>query len=91
MSQREFEALAEEALSAFAEIADGALQKLATEVPVSAHSFAAGNTWTGGQAYQNIDDISQSNREAWTALRQEPSIARLLLEDEDGQRRVVYM
>jgi superfamily I DNA/RNA helicase len=91
MSQLEFEALAKEALSTFAEIADSAVQKLAAEVHLSAHSFASGNTLTGGQAYQNLDDISQSNRQAWTALRHEPSIARLLLEDEYGRRRVVYI
>lgn len=91
MSQIKFEALAEEALNTFAEIADGANQKLKFDGHSSANSFASGNTLTGGQAYQNLNNISQANREGWEALRREPSIARLLLEDEDGRERVIYI
>lgn len=91
MSQANFEVLAEEALSTIAEIADGAAQKLSSEKHSSANSFASGNTLTGGQAYQNYENISQANREAWAALKREPSIARLVLEDEEGRTRVVYI
>lgn len=91
MSQANFEALAEEALSTIAEIADGAAQKLSSNTPSFANSFASGNTLTGSQAYQNYENISQANREAWTALRREPSIARLVLEDEEGRTRVIYI
>lgn len=91
MSKMEFEVLAEEALSTIAEIADGAAQKLVTEGHSSVNSFASGNTLTGGQAYQNLQNISQANREAWAALKREPSIARLVLEDEEGRVRVVYI
>lgn len=41
MSQIEFKALAEEALTTFAEIADGASQKLASMGSSSANSFAS--------------------------------------------------
>ncbi len=91
MSQAEFEALAKEALSTIAEIADGATQKLASEWHASANSFASGNTLTGGQAFQNLENISHANREAWEALKREPSIARLVLEDDEGRERVVYI
>ncbi|MDP2762698.1 MAG: DNA helicase UvrD [Sideroxyarcus sp.] len=91
MSQIEFKTLAVEALSTFAEIADGAAQKLTSGGHLSANSFATGNTLTGGQAYQNLNNINQANREGWEALLREPSIARLLLEDENGQKRVVYI
>ena len=91
MSQAEFETLAEEALSTIAEIADGAAQKLASEGHSSVNSFASGNTLTGGQAYQNLENITHSNREAWAALKREPSIARLVLEDDEGRARVVYI
>ncbi len=91
MSQAELETLAEEALSTIAEIADGAAQKLASEGHSSANSFASGNTLTGGQAYQNLENITHSNREAWAALKREPSIARLVLEDDEGRARVVYI
>ncbi len=91
MSQVKFEALAEESLSTFAEVADGAKQKLTSAGHSSADSFASGNTLTSGQAYQNLNNISQANREGWEALQREPSIARLLLEDEGGLERVIYI
>ncbi len=91
MSQERFEALAEEALSTISEIADGAAQKLASEGHSSANSFASGNTLTGGRAYQNLANIGLANREAWEALQREPSIARLVLEDDKGKARVVYI
>ncbi len=91
MIQDNFELLADEVLGTFAEIATGAEEKLAAAGSVSKLSLASGNTFTGGQAYQNLGDISQINREALGALRREPSIARLMLEDESGERRVVYI
>lgn len=80
MSPMAFEALAEEALATFSEIAGTSEQKLASDGQLSANSFASGNTLTGGQAYQNLININHANREAWAALRREPSIARLVLE-----------
>lgn len=91
MIQDNFELLADEVLGTFAEIATGAEEKLAAAGSVSKFSLASGNTFTGGQAYQNLGDISQINREALDALRREPSIARLVLEGESGERRVVYI
>lgn len=91
MGPMAFEALAGEALATFAEIADASEQKLASDGQLSANSFASGNTLTGGQAYQNLMNINHANREAWAELRREPSIARLVLEDKDGQSRVVYI
>lgn len=91
MSQAEFEVLAEEALSTIAEIADGAAQKLASKGHSSANSFASGNTLTGGQAFQNLENIGIANREAWEALKREPSIARLVLVDDEGRTMVVYI
>lgn len=91
MRSMEFETLAEEALGTFAEISEGATQKLASRGVISAHSFASGNTLTGAQAYRNLDRISKENNDALAALQLEPSIARLVLEDEEGQQKVVYI
>lgn len=91
MGQAEFEVIAEESLSTFSEIAEGATRKLASGEHSSANSFASGNTLTGGQAYKNLENITQANRLALEALKKEPSIARLVLEDEDGLIRVVYI
>lgn len=91
MGQADFEKLAEEALSTISEIAEGATQKLASEGRSSANSFASGNTLTGGLAYQNLENIAHGNRVALEALKREPSIARLVLEDDEGQSRVIYI
>lgn len=91
MNSIEFEELAEESLVTFAEISDGAARKLVSGVTISTDSFASGNTLTGSKAYQNLDKITKENRDALTALKLEPSIARLVLEDEDGKSLVVYI
>jgi DNA polymerase III delta prime subunit len=91
MYEKKLKVIAEEALMTFAEIADNAKQQLTSVVSCSTDSFATGNTLTGGRAYQNLNNIGQKNREGWEALQREPAIARLLLENEEGQRRVVYI
>lgn len=91
MSQAEFEALADEALGTFVEIAECAAEKLAAKGNVSEHSLASANTFTGGQALQNLGDISKSNRDGCADLKREPAIARLVLVDESGCQRVVYI
>jgi hypothetical protein len=91
MSQAEFEVLADEALGTFVEIAACAAEKLAATGNVSAHSLASGNTFTGAQAYQNLGEIAQNNRDGLAALKLEPSIARLVLVDESGREQVVYI
>lgn len=91
MSKPEFKALAEEALATLAEIATSASQKLDAEGFSYANSFASGNALTSGHAYQNLENISQSNRDSWVALKLEPSIARIVLEDDEGGQRIVYI
>jgi hypothetical protein len=91
MSSYDFEALAKDALSTFEEVMTSAARDLSSGESVPVHSFASGNTLTGAQAYQNLAKISQDNRDTLRALQQEPSIARLVLEDESGQKQVVYI
>lgn len=91
MSETNFELLAKETLDTFAEIAAGAEQKLAGAVLASPDGLIGGNTLNGNRAFQNLNQISQANRDAWEALRREPAIARLLVEDEDGNPKVLYI
>lgn len=91
MKEMDFEPLAEETLGAFAEIAENAAQRSTGNGGIPAQSFASGNTLTGGQAFQNLESISQSNRDAIAVLLREPCIARLVLEDDDGRQRVIYI
>ena len=91
MSNPDFKALADEALVTLTEIADTAAGKLAGDGLSYANSFATGNTLTSVQASQNLENISQVNRDAWAALKREPSIARIVLEDDEGEQRIVYI
>ncbi|PTQ87167.1 ATP-binding domain-containing protein [Agitococcus lubricus] len=91
MNQSDFQSLANESLNTFAEIASTAVNKLNSQSSVSPHIFASGNTFTGGEAFGNLDDIQQKNRESLISLQHEPAIARLVLEDESGEQRVFYI
>lgn len=92
MKASELTGLAAETLDTFAQVERDADQKLASIGNASgAGSLASVNTFTGGQAADNISRIARENRETLLALRKEPAIARLLIEDEDGQQRVVYI
>lgn len=91
MSNPDFKALADEALLTLTEIAETAAGKLAGDGLSYANSFASGNSLTSVQANQNLENISQVNRDAWAALKREPSIARIVLEDDEGGQRIVYI
>lgn len=91
MSLPNLEPLASESLSAFAQIADKAEEKLKVPATASEDSFAVSNSLTGGRAIQNLQTISKSNQDGWRALIGEPAIARLLLEDENGEKKIFYI
>jgi len=91
MINPDFKSLADEALLTLTEIADAATRKLASDSLSYANSFASGNTLTSVRASQNLENISQANRDAWAALKREPSIARIVLEDDEGGQRIVYI
>lgn len=91
MEVPELTGLADEALNTFAEIADFAADKLTGVAASPASVLIGGNAFNNGRAFQSVVDRAASAQESWQALRQEPSIARLLLEDDDGGQRVLYI
>lgn len=91
MEDQYFSTLADETLTTFAEIAQTASTKLNAATPTGGDSFASGNTLTGGKAYQNLVGIQQGEREALQKLCAEPAIVRLVLEDDDDNKRVIYI
>lgn len=91
MHEQDFTPLANETLATFTEIADTANGKLSAERAGSADSFAAGNTLTNSNAYQNLDRIHRGQREVLEKLCQEPAIVRLVLEDDDQIQRTLYI
>lgn len=92
MDQPDFKPLAEESLSTFSEIAKKADEKLKSSVDISASgSFANINTFTGGNAVNNMSSIQARNREALALLKVEPAIARLVVEDSNGDQKTIYV
>jgi hypothetical protein len=91
MAVIDFSPLAEDTLTTFAEIADNATNKLGSGNSMGTDSFASGNTLTGNRAFQNLANIKQNNREQLTKLCQEPAIARLVIEDDNENQKVIYI
>lgn len=91
MQDMDFSLLAEETLDTFAEIATTASNKLSEGQTAGPDSFAAGNTLTGGKAFQNLDGIQRDQRYVLEKLCQEPAIVRLVLEDDDQNQLTLYI
>lgn len=91
MESLDFRPLATESLETFKEIEETARSRLAQSNSSHTDSFAAGNTLTGATAYQNLTTIKQSEREAVEKLISEPAIVRLIIEDENGKKRIIYI
>lgn len=90
MNQPDFSALASEVLDTLNEASTLAKHKLDASADAGA-GLASGNTFTGGEAFRNLKDSSRSIREGWLALTREPAISRLVIEDEQGAQRVLYI
>ena len=90
MNQPDFSALANEVLDTFAEAATVARTKLDAAADAG-DGLAGGNTFTSQEAFRNLNESSRKTREGWAALFREPAISRLVIEDEAGSRRVLYI
>lgn len=90
MNQTVFSTLAEEVLDTFAEAATLARGKLDATVD-GGGGLAGGNTFTSQEAFRNLEESARRTREGWLALAREPAISRLIVEDEAGARRVLYI
>jgi len=83
--------LAREALATFEEIEASAKSKLDNiNLSIPQNGLAAGNTFTS-QAGEKLVNIHNENRKGYEALLNEPAIARVLAEDEDGKKKVYYI
>jgi len=90
MKEPDFSELANEVLETFAEVATVARTKLDGTVD-AADGLAGGNTFTGQDAFRNLSESSRKTREGWAELVREPAISRLVIEDDAGSRRVLYI
>lgn len=91
MSDPNFQPLANETLNTFEEISDCARTQLAQQQSISGSALAYDNSLTSLKARENLDQINRQNQDFLEALTKEPAIARLVLEDSDGNRRSIFI
>ena len=90
-SRQHIEHVAGEALTQLDSIAAAAKSKLHDGRTLGSDALASINTMTSSSAIQKLDQISQANRESYQVLAAEPAIARVVVEDEDGEERTYYI
>ena len=82
-SRQHIEHVAGEALTQLDSIATAAKSKLHDGRTLSSDALASINTMTSRSAIQNLDQISQANRESYQVLAAEPAIARVVVVDDE--------
>ena len=84
--------VAVDTLKAFKIIANTAQQYLSTRSNSdSAGALAKLNTWTDSEATGNVRKIRKKENAVHEALLKEPSLARVIIENDKGAKRVIYI
>ncbi|WBU43001.1 ATP-binding domain-containing protein [Marinobacter alkaliphilus] len=83
--------LAEDTLDIFSRVEAAAKEKIATTTEVGTSALAHTNTFTGTKTNQTLDKINSEARDGYYRLTREPAIARILLEDDKGEQKTVYV
>lgn len=89
-SQQHVEQIAEDTLAQFERTSSLAKTKLAEVGSVSVDALAGVNTFTSDAATQRLRQVDKENRASYELLAREPAIARVVVEDEDGERQTYY-
>ncbi|WPL15736.1 hypothetical protein Thiowin_00653 [Thiorhodovibrio winogradskyi] len=89
-SQDHIKAIAEEVLKQFEKTASVARAKLNEPLGLTPAALAGINTLTSGATLGHLQRIDGENRSSYSILAQEPAIARVVAEDESGQRHTYY-
>lgn len=87
----QLENAAKDILSTIETVANQAESQLETFRPAGPSALAAINTFTGGDAVNNLERASTAARDSAYILKDEPVIARVVTEDEDGKRKTYYI
>ena len=90
-SRQHMEQVAGEALTQLDSIATAAKRNLHDGRTLGSDALASVNTMTYSSAIQNLDQISQANRESYQVLAAEPAIVRVVVVDEEGEERTYYI
>lgn len=91
-SQRdEVARVSKDTLAALTDVASAARARLTENRASGAHSFASINTFTSGEALKSLGDIDDARTRSLVSLAQEPAIARIVVELEDGETATYYI
>lgn len=83
--------VAEQSLDVFGKIAGNAREHLVSKGGASLKALASANSFTMGTAAKNLGNIDQNQHLAYELLAREPSIARVIAEDEEGNRETYFI
>ena len=90
-SRKHLEHVASETLTQLDSIATAARNELRGGRTLGSDALASINTMTSMAAIQNLDQISQVNRESYRVLAAEPAIARVVVLDQEGEELTYYI
>lgn len=85
------EELAGSTLDALSIIAAAVNEKQQSSQINSADSLANSQTFTGANAVNRLNQVSQTLSDGYAAISREPAIARLVYEDEQGKQNMLYI
>ncbi len=89
-SRQHIEQVAEDILGQLERTASAAKSKLSETASLTTDVLAGVNTLTSGSTIQRLREIDSQNRASYELLSREPAIARVVVEDEDGERQIYY-
>lgn len=85
------ESSSKEILDKLSAISEKAIVQLEEAIPASAATLAIANTFNDPTAASSVNKASAKVRESAYVLKDEPALARVLVEDEDGKRDIFYI
>ncbi|KVL48438.1 DNA helicase UvrD [Burkholderia territorii] len=89
-SRQHIEQVAEDVLGQLERTASAAESKLSETASLTTDVLAGVNTLTSGSTIQRLREIDSQNRASYELLSREPAIARVVVEDEEGERQIYY-
>jgi len=92
VNKERLEVIANSTLSTFSKVVEAARIHLGQAAsPAGTEAFASINTFTSTETLRTQDRINRENAEGFGLLTREPAIARVVVADEEDNRRVYYI
>ena len=90
-AKEHIEQIADDTLGQFEKVAKAAQNALHLPSPTGTGTLVNPQKWTSAPAVQNVEQISQANRESYQKLAREPSIARVVVIDQNSIQSTYYI